>query len=257
MHAGTTRRRATALPTIGNVVATDASTLLRIIERSAADPNAPIERLDRLATLYERMVAREAETKFNAALVKMQPRLPVLEERGQITGPDGQVRATYATWEDTVEVVRPILARYGFSLSFKPGRSPKGVPTVSGVLRHEAGHKEAAEIELPADTSGDKNPVQAVGSTMSYGQRYVAKMLLGLISRGEDDDGKAAGQSAVARDAIAEINALTEKSAFLAWKRAKRRVLSELPPAEFQSVIGCYSQRLGHVERAAQGGETP
>ena len=257
MQASTTRRRTRASVSISNVVAADASALLRLLERSAADPNIPIERLDRLAALYERMVAREAETRFNAALVRLQPKLPVLEERGQITGPDGAVRATYAAWEDTVEVIRPILARHGFSLSFKPGRSPRGVPTVTGVLRHEAGHNEAAEIELPADTSGDKNPVQAVGSTMSYGQRYVAKMLLNLVSRGEDDDGIAAGQSAVARDAIAEINALTDKSAFLAWKRAKRKALSELPPPEFNSVIGCYSQRLGRIERAALGDETP
>jgi hypothetical protein len=34
-------------------------------------------------------------------------------------------------------------------------------------------------------------------------------------------------------------------------------VLSELPPPEFQSVIGCYSQRLSRIERAAQSGETP
>jgi hypothetical protein len=233
------------------VLSADAATLLRILERGAADPNVSIERLDRLAMLYDRLVQREAETKFNAALVKMQPKLPVLEERGQITGPDGKLLASYATWEDIVEVIRPILARHGFSLSFKPGRSPRGVPTVTGVLRHEAGHNEAAEIELPADVSGDKNPVQAVGSTMSYGQRYVAKMLLNLVSRGEDDDGQAAGRGVAELGAIAEINALTERSAFLAWKRAKQKVLSELPPPQFQRVISHYSARLGRVEAGA------
>src|ERR1700722_115804 len=114
MQAGATRRRASASPTISNVAAADASTLLRILERGAADPNISIERLDRLAMLYDRMVQREAETKFNAALVKMQPKLPVLEERGQITGPDGKLLASYATWEDIIEVIRPILARHGF-----------------------------------------------------------------------------------------------------------------------------------------------
>jgi hypothetical protein len=248
MHAGTIRRKITAPPGIGNVVGGDRSMLLRILERGAADPNVPIERLDRLALLYERMVVREAETKFNAALVRMQPKLPMLEERGQITGPDGTVRATYAKWEDTVEVVRPILARHGFSLSFKPGRSPRGVPTVTGVLRHETGHKEGAEIELPADNSGDKNPVQAVGSTMSYGQRYVAKMLLNLVSRGEDDDGQAAGQSGAEFCAVAEINTLADKSALLTWKRANRKRLGELSRAEFQRVIGHYNTRLIRLE---------
>ena len=154
------RRRAAAPPAPSAVVAADASALLRVLERAGADPNSDIERLDRLATLYERMVSREAETKFNAALVKLQPKLPVLDERGEITGPDGAVRATYATWEDTVEAIGPILARHGFSLSFKPGRSPTGGLSVTGVLRHESGHKETAELALPADASGDKNAVQ-------------------------------------------------------------------------------------------------
>jgi hypothetical protein len=194
-----------------NVITADASALLRVIERAAADPGTAIDRLEHLASIYERLAARDAETMFNAALVKLQPKLPVLAERGEITDPDGSVRATYATWEDTVDAIRPILARHGFSLTFKPGRTLKGVPTVTGALRHEAGHKEAAEIELPADTTGDKNAVQAVGSAMSYGQRYVARMLLNLTSRGEDDDGHAAGQSSAAFGAIAEINTLADK----------------------------------------------
>jgi hypothetical protein len=233
------------------ILVADASALWRVIERAAADPGVDLDRLDRLTTMYERMIAREAETRFNIDLSRLQPKLPVLEERGAILDADGAVRATYATWEDTVEAIRPILARHGFALSFKPGRSPKGVPVVTGALRHQAGHKEAAEIELPADTSGEKNPVQAIGSTMSYGQRYVARMLLNLTSRGEDDDGEAAGQSAAALNAIAEINTLTGRPAFLAWKQANRKRLGDLPAPEFQLVIGHYSARLRRFEDEA------
>ena len=62
-----------------------------MLERAATDPNSDLERLDRLAMLYERMAGREAGTKFNADLVKLQPRLPVLDERAEIYGPDGAV----------------------------------------------------------------------------------------------------------------------------------------------------------------------
>jgi hypothetical protein len=241
-------------PPRATILAADASALWRLVERAAADPQVNLERLERLVTTYERLVSREAETRFNADLARMQPRLPVLEEHGEITDADGAVKATYATWEDTVGAIRPILARHGFSLTFKPGRSARGVPTVTGVLRHQAGHKEAAEIELPADATGDKNPVQAIGSTMSYGQRYVARMLLNLISRGEDDDGQAAGQSAAEREAIAEINALSGRDAFLAWKRGARKRLGELAAPAFQRVIGHYSARLARFEVDADEG---
>ncbi len=67
---------------------------------------------------------------------------------------------------------------------------------------------------LPADVSGGKNPVQAVGSS-SYGQRYVTrKCLLNLASRKVDeDDGQMAGSVQAERDAIVEINALETETA--------------------------------------------
>jgi hypothetical protein len=231
----------------------DGSALLRAIERAAADPNVSLDRLEHLAKLYERTLAREAEATFNVALAELQPKLPVLEERGEVADPDGAVKATYATWDDTVEAIRPLLARHGFSLSFKAGRSATaGCLSVIGVLRHVAGHKEEVELQLPADPTGDKNAVQAIGSTVTYGQRYVAKMLLNLVSRGADDDGAAADQSDAELNAIAEINSLADKPAFLAWKRANRTMLGELSNAAFQRVIGHYGVRRRRLEDAAE-----
>lgn len=224
-----------------------AAAILSMVERAASDPACDLERLDRLVDVYERSLARCAEAAFNLALVKLQPKLPILDEKGAIAGPDGEVLATYATWEDTVEVVRPLLARHGFSLTFRPGRSSRGEPTVTGVLRHHGGHKEEATLELPVDASGDKNAVQAVGSTMSYGQRYVARMLLNLVSRGEDDDGGLAGQSNEAYGAIVEINQIETEAGFMDWKRRNRTMLSALRAAEFQRVIGHYSDRRRRV----------
>jgi hypothetical protein len=253
MTSNAARLRTASQPLAGNVIATDSSALLRVIERAAADPAVDAERLERLAAMYERAVAREAEAKFNAALVRMQPKLPVLHECGTIPDAEGAVQATYATWEDTVDAIRPILARHGFSLTFKAGRPSAGLLAVTGVLRHASGHSQEAELQLPADTTGNKNAVQAVGSTVTYGQRYVAKLLLNLTSRGEDDDGRAAGQSRAELNAIADINALADKAAFLAWKRANRAMLGELPCAAFQRVIGHYGARLRRVEERAEG----
>ena len=40
----------------------------------------------------------------------------------------------------------------------------------------------------PAEASGNRNAVQAVASSVSYGKRYTASALLNLTSHGEDDD---------------------------------------------------------------------
>ena len=120
-----------------------------------------------------------------------------------------------------------------------------------GVLRHEAGHKEEAELQLPADATGGKNAVQAVGSTLTYGQRYVARMLLSLTSRpSEDDDGQAAGESRAERTPSPRSTPLRQ-AAFPAWKRANRTKLGDLSSPAFQRVIGCYGARLGRIRAQA------
>ena len=103
-----------------------ASSLLELMERSLADPGADLDRLDRVAVIYERALAREAEQAFARALIQMQRRLPVLDELGEVTDESGEVKSTYASWEDTVETIRPILFRHGFALSFRPGLSLEG-----------------------------------------------------------------------------------------------------------------------------------
>jgi hypothetical protein len=53
-----------------------ASSLLELMERTLADPGADLDRLDRVAVIYERALAREAEQAFARALIQMQRRLP-------------------------------------------------------------------------------------------------------------------------------------------------------------------------------------
>jgi hypothetical protein len=59
------------------------------------------------------------------------------------------------------------------------------------VLAHCDGHAEETTLSGPPDASGSKNAIQAIGSTLSYLQRYSLVQMLGLAAA--DDDGKAAG----------------------------------------------------------------
>lgn len=210
-----------------------------------------------LLASFAQLKAREAEAEFSAALAKLQPKLPTIDENGQILGPDGEPVATYATWEDTVEAIRPILARFGFSLSFRPGQSARGNPTVTGILRHKGGHKEEGELELPPDLTGGKNAVQAVGSALSYGQRYVARMLLSLTSRGSDDDARSATRSHEAQDALEAIDAAPDVAELAAWKRRSRPGLAKLSAAEMEAVVSHYLGRRRSLGGGAGAGAGP
>lgn len=159
--------------------------LLPMIERAARDPNVDVDKMERLMSMMERVESRHAEAAFATDLAEMQDELPSIGERGNAAG-----RYTYALWEDINAAIKPVLKRYGFALSFRTDFTD-GI-SVTGVLSHKGGHKIETTIKLPADSSGNKNAVQAVASSVSYGKRYTAGALLNLTSHGEDDDGFAA-----------------------------------------------------------------
>lgn len=164
------------------IQAGESATILQVIQRAAADPSCDIEKMERLMQMHERFQSRQAEQQYAEAMAAMQQELPSIGERGNAAG-----RYTYALWEDINEQLKPILAKHGFSISFRMPRCEKGIE-VEGVLTHRGGHSERTTIVLPADTSGNKNAVQAVASSVSYGKRYTAGALLNFTTHGEDDD---------------------------------------------------------------------
>lgn len=166
------------------------TSIMAVISRAAADPACDIDKLERLMAMHERMQARDAQAEFNAAMAAMQSDIPSIAERGAIVV-NGQKRSDYATFEDINDVIKPIMQIHGFAITFKVENMAAGL-SVTGILMHRAGHRESTAMLLPLDTSGSKNAVQAVGSSTSYGKRYVMSALLNLTTRGEDDDGHAA-----------------------------------------------------------------
>lgn len=159
----------------------EGATLLQVIQNAAQNPQADIEKMERLMAMYERVEAKRAEAEFSADMAQMQSELPSIGERGDAAG-----RYKFALWEDINTAIKPILSRYGFALTFRTDFTD-GI-AVTGVLTHRSGHREETTIKLPADASGNKSAVQAVASSVSYGKRYTASALLNLTSHGEDDD---------------------------------------------------------------------
>lgn len=184
----------------------ESATILQVIQRAAADPACDIEKMERLMAMHERMQAANASAAFNAAMAEMQCDLPSIAERAK-----GHGSIKYATLEDINDVVKPIMQRYGFAVSFKVSHAQAGI-SVTGILMHKAGHREETTILLPSDTSGSKNAVQAVGSSVSYGKRYVMCAMLNITTRGEDDDGYAAAPAATITPAqVKQLEALIAK----------------------------------------------
>ena len=170
------------------IATSEGVSFIQMIERASRDPAVDIDKMERLMQMHERMMNRQAETAYYAALAAMQTEMPILPERGGIKNKQGGVQSKYVLWEDLNEIIKPILSRHGFALTFLPGNDGAKI-TVTGVLSHEAGHVVRCTMAVPLDESGSKNSVQGLGSSTSYGKRYVAAAMLNLTSKGEDDDG--------------------------------------------------------------------
>ncbi len=159
---------------------------LTMFERLASDPTVPVDKLEKLIELQERIMRHNAKAEFYAAFAAMQGEIPTISERGEILV-NGQLRSKYARNEDIQGAVRPILQKHGFALSFR-NEFKDGLLTITGILSHRSGHSEQDTFAAKADSSGGKNEVQALGSTRAYGQRYTTLALLNIATTGEDDD---------------------------------------------------------------------
>ena len=182
--------------------------MLEIVAKAAAAPDVDEDKMSKLLDVQERMLDKQAEINFNQALARVQEDMPRIVKTGKIIIRK-EVQSTYGKYEDLDRAVRPVLVDQGLSLRYN-SRQDDGVLVIHGTLSHRDGHSESAEIPLPIDTSGNKNGVQSIGSTVSYGKRYLACMLLNIVFEDEDDDGMGADDATITKDQAAKIEKLMD-----------------------------------------------
>lgn len=189
--------------------ATSPENLLGALVKAAADPACQPEKLTALIDARDRLMAQEARVQFVSAYIDMQEELPVINAKGRIEIPakraDRKAQATaYATYQEINRVTKPILKKHRFALITLPDIGPDGTGVVmraqlAFVCDTQYGrmvHSEHCAIQAPLETSGSKNNVQGVGSSLSYTKRYCYVSLLNLVSEApedKDDNGKTAG----------------------------------------------------------------
>lgn len=165
--------------------------LVTMIERMASDPAVDVDKFERFLAMHERLKAQDAKAQYFAAFAQLQGDIPQIKETGKVSAGQAGVRM-YATNEDIQRVVRPILQRHGFSLTFRT-EFPAGAVKIVGILSHKAGHSEQTEFVSAVDAGAGRNAIQSIGSTISYGIRYTTRALLNITSgEASDDDGEGA-----------------------------------------------------------------
>ena len=152
----------------------------------AVQNNAPIESLEKLMDLQERWEKKEARKAFYEAKTSFQEKKPKIVKDQSVKF--GNTAYNFASLPSIQKQVDPIIAKYGLSYSFEQAQQDNRIE-ITCVISHKLGHSERTSLSAPADTSGNKNAIQSIGSTVSYLKRYTLSNALGLSSE-DDDDGK-------------------------------------------------------------------
>jgi len=233
---------------------------LAAITQALRDGATP-EILKDMMDLQERYEANEARkafiAAFGAARAEIKP-IRKTETAGFDSRRTGE-RTEYA-FEDLAKIaeyIDPILARHGLSYSFEP-KVDGMMLTITCVLEHVQGGSRRATLTAGHDTSGSKNPVQALGSTATYLERYTLKAVLGLAAA-RDDDAQLVGKPPKPgevlineaeydelRKLITQGNAVEE----LVCKSYNRTNLDELTRAEF---LDAKAKLIRRIEATANG----
>jgi hypothetical protein len=169
----------------------------------------PVDKLDHLMRLQERVRDDDARKSYNAAMNAAQG------EMGRISADasNPQTRSRYATYGQLDKALRPIYSRHGFYVSFNTADSPlEQHVRVLATVAHSDGHEREFQADIPCDGKGAKGndvmtKTHAAGSAMTYGQRYLLKLIFNVAIGENDDDGNAASDSRSANGFVSEKQA--------------------------------------------------
>ena len=157
----------------------------------AIQQNVDIDKLERLLAMKERWDKEQARKAFFEALTAFQEECPDIRKTKPVYYKKDEPPAYhYAPLSDIDRQIKALLKKHGFTKRWEIVQEGSKITAVTCVLSHREGHHETTSVPVNADTSGGKNPIQAVGSAIQYGQRYSLIAALGITTADQDIDGR-------------------------------------------------------------------
>lgn len=208
---------ATAMATVvpnGNGVAVSANAPVTQLLQLAVERGTPVEQMEKLVDLYERMEAREAAREFNRALAAFQAECPPIgkNKTAEITTKSGgKYSYTYAPLDEIVPIVRPILHKHGLSFAWDSAVAGAQLTCVC-TLRHENGHAITASFTLPTESQSAMSAQQKVGAALTFAQRKSLESALGIVTTEKEAPENEVDPTTITEDQATVIEDLLNES---------------------------------------------
>ena len=205
--------------------------------------NLPVETMERLFALRERVKAETAREAFIAAMAKFQSECPVIVKTKEVYTKSGGKAYAYAPIESVVSQVKDALASNGFSYSTNMEMSGTGVK-VTIKVQHILGHSEVTEMSVPL---GSKTAVmsdsQVVAAASTFAKRYAFLNAFGILTGDEDVDGADVKKEEVAPVSDEMMFGAQERLEACTTLDELKRVWSDIP-ASMKTALGATKEKM-------------
>lgn len=208
---------------------------------------ADLEKLEKLLTLQDRWEANEARKAFHKAMSDFKSTAIEIEKDKKVgyKTDKGMVGYSHATLANVVRTISKELSKYGLSASWRTYQN--GTISVTCKITHILGHSEETTLSASADSSGSKNSIQAIGSTITYLERYTLLAMTGLATTEQDDDAKEAEPS----DFVTNSQLHTLRDMLIAKERKEAplvkylgvKSLEKLPANQYQKAVNAINTK--------------
>ena len=243
-----------ALQQIEQIPVSGADALVRIIDRAANEPAFDVQKLQQLLEMKERWEASEAKKAYVVAMNAFKADPPEVFKSKLVAFNETSYK--HALLSDAVALIGEALSHHGLSFRWDTDQADGGMVKVTCVITHALGHSERVTLQAGLDQSGKKNNIQALGSTVSYLQRYTLFAATGLAAKDQDDDGKGSEQAeTITTDQAIVINDLlteTKKDKMKFLEQFKFDSIDTIPSSEYDRVMLALNERKRKIEEKAK-----
>ena len=228
-----------------NELATTTTTPAELL-RLAVEQGGSIEAMSALMDMQLKWEANEARKAYHAAMAAFKAAPPTVRKDREVKY--GNTNYKHATLANVTATISSALSQHGLTASWRTDQAG-GQVSVTCTITHELGHSESTSLTAPADNSGSKNAIQAIGSAVTYLQRYTLLALTGLAATDQDDDGVAAGQRWADPDAVKRIikgieDLQIDEAAFFGWLGCDGSAMTERDVQKAEAALAAKRRKI-------------
>lgn len=204
--------------------------------RLAISSGADLDKIEKLMLLQEKWDTNEARKAYHQAMTMFKANAPKINKDKSVAY--GTTKYNHASLYNVTDKINTELSKWGLSASWITKQN--GIISVTCKITHKQGHSEETTLSASADKSGAKNDIQALGSTLSYLERYSLLALCGLATYEQDDDGQATVTEFINDDELGKLlDMIADKEISIEkfCDYLKVESLEKLPKSKYQQAV--------------------